>query len=112
MKLFLILLPFLILVLVNASHPKPSHNYQADKCTRYCHDKKCMHFEQKRMLLQQKSKSWVLMYKIYKKNIALLHENRLGLSYYAINLLIYAIGFPLIMTVLLWGAIRKTNLRA
>ncbi len=44
---------------------------------------------------------------LYNKNIVWLHNNPFGLSYRAINLIIYVFGIPLFMALLLGNIIRK-----
>ena len=47
--------------------------------------------------------------RLYEKNIALLKENKLGLTYKEINLLIYVVVFPILSGVMLWGVLRKSR---
>lgn len=93
-----------IVVLVNQSHPASTHRYEENRCTRYCHDHECPHFEQK---LQAKNRLAQQINPIYRRTIIGLQQNALGWSYKSINLFIFVFGLPLITAVLLWNLIRK-----
>ena len=85
---------------VNECSPSPTHAYDKIDCTRYCHDKGCPHAADFRQDHPQLSR-------YYAANIQWLKKNPLGLSYQAINLLLYVIIAPLLMLLLFWGLIRK-----
>lgn len=97
-----ILLPFLFMVGINECSPSPTHAYDNVDCSRYCHDKGCPHASSFREDHPQLSSYYVA-------NIQWLKNNPLGMSYQAINLLIYVILAPLFMLLLFWGLIRKRH---
>ena len=100
----LVLLPFLIMVVVNETSEAPTFSYYSKKCTRYCHNHGCLHVYTKYDI---HSKGYLkAMDSLYKANIQWLKHNGLGLSYAEINLLLYVIVLPLLMLLLLWGAVR------
>ena len=104
----LLLTPFSIMVIVNETSNPPIDNFDQGQCTRYCHNIICKHTKEK-----YEANNNVIINKlesIYFSNISWLRNNNLGLSYKEINLLIYVFGIPLMMILLLWGAIRKKKL--
>lgn len=80
------------------------HRIDDYQCTRYCHDKGCIHYERN---IGSNSIFRKTAEKIYSKNIQLLHQNGMGLSYAEANLLIYVVLIPFFSAILLWGIIRK-----
>lgn len=101
--------PFLLILGINEySNNKPTNLLLKDMCSRYCHNHGCPHEIDK-----YKSKTWIQPYylplrKLYFSNINLLHVlGKGGLGYKIINLIVYVSILPLILTMLLWGAIRK-----
>ncbi len=102
-----ILAPFLIMFVVNESVNAPTTKNLKDKCTRYCHNVTCTHGNE---IYEKYAGTWfadTAKY-LYSKNIIWLHNNPFGLSYRAINLVIYVFGLPLIMALLLGNIIRKS----
>lgn len=98
--LFVISIPFLIMVVVNTYYNKPTAIYNSEICTRVCHNKVCKHFETK--LKNKTNNSWaVKKFSLYRKNIQWLKNNPLGLNYVQMNILLYVILFPLICFLLL-----------
>jgi hypothetical protein len=96
------------MVIVNETSNPPIDNFDQGQCTRYCHNIICKHTKEK-----YEANNNVIINKlesIYFSNISWLRNNNLGLSYKEINLLIYVFGIPLMMILLLWGAIRKKKL--
>ncbi len=103
--LSILLLPIVLMVWVNAVGGSPSHERQEQRCTRYCHDKGCVHHKRQ---LDSESSNWTLfLHELYQQNIQLLKHNPFGLGYAEMNILIYVILFPLIISLLSWGLIRK-----
>ena len=102
----LILLPFIIMYIVNTSVNKPNTKNLPDKCTRYCHNVTCTHGNE---IYEKYGGTWFAdtAKSLYTKNIVWLHDNPFGLSYRAINLIIYVFAMPLIMALLLGNIIRK-----
>jgi len=94
--IILILLSGLFMFGVNRSGAKPSSKYDAKKCTRFCHNHQCLHFN-------NKLKTSIL------PPINLLKNNTLNLSYQEINLLVYVLILPIILLILLYGIIRKST---
>jgi hypothetical protein len=105
--LLLACFPFILMVLVNETSEPYTFEYRKDKCTRYCHNHSCPHTTEK--YKNNKSSTFSAFEKIYTGNIGWLKNNGMGLSYKEINLLLYAGLTPLIMTLLLWGALRKQS---
>lgn len=104
--LFLIvLIPTLSIIGVNEFSRAPSHQYEASHCTRACHDKGCKHYRKR---VETKAVSGRLT-KLYVANIRWLKQNPLGLSYQAMNLLLYVFISPLLILLLIWGLIRKKD---
>ena len=99
--IILLFLPIVLAVIVNETSPAPSHDFQAEQCTRYCHDHGCKH------LSPDSKQSWVG--KLYIANINWLKHNPAGLSYQTINVLLYVILAPILIILLFWGVMRKGN---
>ncbi|MCI5057825.1 MAG: hypothetical protein MRY83_17055 [Flavobacteriales bacterium] len=96
---------FIAMLGVNWGH-KGSHDYDPNQCSRYCHDKGCYHIEKK--FSDSTGENWFkLGSEVYRKNILLLKNNGLGLSYKEINLLIYVLLLPIIAFLLLFNLVRK-----
>ena len=102
----LVLLPILLMAIVNGVHQTPPTGYLEDKCSRYCHNITCKHAIEKQGTEKPMTKFTL---RLYEKNIALLKENKLGLTYKEINLLIYVVVFPILSGVMLWGVLRKSR---
>lgn len=102
--LLLLVLPFLVIIVVNETAPDATHEYAEDICTRYCHDKGCLHWQ-----LNVNSSFQLLVRKVYVSNIALLKNNLLGWSYTVCNLVVYVFFFPGLALLLLYGLIRRRN---
>jgi glycine cleavage system regulatory protein len=96
--------------LVNASASEPGTEYLANRCSRYCHNHGCPHIEQKIEMHKGQYPILLKLKSIYDGNIALLHNNGMGLSYQQANLLIYVLLSPALMLILLWLAIRKRKI--
>ena len=104
--LILVIAPFLIMIVVNEMHETPSVKRET-RCSRYCHNNGCPHIKEQ---LKKNPSSWKKMIKkTFDWNVGALHKNSIGLSYQKINILIYILLFPLVMAILLWGAIRKST---
>ncbi|MEL6588463.1 MAG: hypothetical protein AAFQ87_24355 [Bacteroidota bacterium] len=103
--ILMILSPVLCIVGVNEFSRTPSHQYEASHCTRYCHDKGCKHYRQR---VETEVISGNLT-KLYVANIRWLKQNPLGLSYQAMNLLLYVFIAPLLILLLIWGLIRERD---
>ncbi|MEL6719899.1 MAG: hypothetical protein AAFP82_14395 [Bacteroidota bacterium] len=89
---------------INLTGIIPTHEYLKEQCTRYCHDHHCIHFEAK-LNTQDSFASKIQL--TYQTTIQMLKHNPLGLSYQTINLLIFVIGFPLLIFLLSFNLIRK-----
>ncbi|MFL5753962.1 MAG: hypothetical protein ACJ76F_11185 [Bacteroidia bacterium] len=105
---FIVLLPFVFLVLVNSFSSAPTFAYRVDQCTRYCHNKGCRHFNDK--LSAEKNSSWLSKkaFEFYSWNISALKKNFLGISYRDMNLLLYVVFLPLLLLLLTYTGFRKT----
>jgi len=103
--LAIIALPFLVMVIVNESMSTPKWEYTETKCSRYCHNKGCSHTIDK-YNSDDLTETQVKMARLYNANIVWLKKNPLGLSYQAMNILLYVIVFPLLLYLLLWGLVR------
>ncbi|MEM1009929.1 MAG: hypothetical protein AAGJ35_13105 [Myxococcota bacterium] len=90
-----------VMVLVNRQAPEPTHQRLETRCSRFCHDRYCPHFEAKT------GKGHRLLRTLYKKNIALLKANGVGLTYEEANLLVYVVLAPMVLGLLFWLALRK-----
>lgn len=100
----LVITPFLIMVIVNEAREQPSAKKEI-KCSRYCHNHSCPHFRKK---LKANPSDWnKKIKKSFDRDVTALHKNPLSLSYQNINILVYVLGFPTIMAILLWGVLRK-----
>ncbi|MCI4671033.1 MAG: hypothetical protein MRZ79_23045 [Bacteroidia bacterium] len=86
---------------VNASQPKATHQFDPNKCTRFCHDKGCPHFERRKNSFPD----WAVS--LYQSNISMLKNNVFGLSYREANVLLYVLLVPILSLTLLWGLLRK-----
>jgi hypothetical protein len=104
--LSLISLPFLLLILVNTFSPQPGSLKDANKCSRYCHNKGCVHFE-KKMNRENSSFLSTGAFRFYRWNISALKNNFLGLSYRDMNLFLYVIFLPGIMIILCWTGFKN-----
>ena len=99
--LLLLLIPVLTIVVTNELSPAPTTTYQEGKCTRYCHNKACLHTEENRLTNGLSS--------IYQGNIHWLKYNPVGIDYEEMNIVVYVLLYPLLVIVLLWGLIRKRH---
>lgn len=97
-RLLIIVIPILLMILINESSEKNTHKFLKEKCTRHCHNISCKHHNTTGF------KNY-----LYQKNILLLKQNNLGLSYKQVNILVYVIGFPLIILLLFFNLIRTKN---
>ncbi len=86
---------------------QPTYDLLEDKCSRYCHNNGCTHYAEKYNDNRNEFPIIEKMKNLYAWNIRWLKNNPLGLSYAAMNILLYVILAPTLMTLLLWGAIRK-----
>lgn len=104
--LTLIITPFLIMFVVNTSVNNPTTQNLEDKCSRYCHNVSCSHGN---LAYEEYAGTWVAdtAKSLYTANILWLRKNSFGLSYRAVNLVIYVFGLPLLMAILLGNIIRK-----
>ena len=105
--LLLVLSPFIIVIVVNSTMNKPTDLLLENQCSRYCHNNGCPHVESK---LEKHATQYPMLSRlkgIYDMNIALLHQNGMGMSYQQANLFIYVLLLPSLMVLLLWGALRK-----
>lgn len=93
-----LLAPMLLVILVNESHPDMSHEYLPDQCSRYCHDHACPHAD-----LSPRQQQ------LYAANLSWLTNNPFGLSYQAVNLLIYVLLLPFLILFFLWTLLRKRH---
>lgn len=105
--LFLVIMPFLFVVIINENPlvPNRTSKYNQDYCTWYCHNVTCLHFK-----MSYNNNSTVFKEtnkKIFDLYVNSLHGNLLGLNYRNINLLIFIILIPLIASLLVWNLIRK-----
>ncbi len=91
-----------LMVLINESSSAPHHRYDPGRCTRYCHDHECQH-------VAADSEVAALLADAYQQHILWLRHNPLGLSYQAMNLLVYLLLIPVLFLGLLWGIIRPKN---
>lgn len=114
--ILIVISPFLLMIIVNSIMGTSHHKFEEKRCTRYCHDKGCIHYVDKnrRNSIQGVNSNYTLrlqnwVEKIYMKNIELLHHNRMGLSYAVANILIYVIIIPFLCALLLWNLIRKNG---
>ena len=101
----LLVLPFIVMAMVNKLSEAPTSQYKKDKCSRYCHTISCKHVAEK--YKNNESSEMKTAADLYKSTIFLLRKNGLGLGYKEMNLFIYVGLAPLLMSVLLWTAIRK-----
>lgn len=109
MKALLFLFSLLLLLLaityiINLTGIKPTNEYLSDQCTRYCHNSHCPHFEQK---VEAKNSLALKIQPAYQTAIRALKQNPMGLSYTAINLLIFVVGFPALIFFLFFNLLRK-----
>lgn len=93
--------------MVNTTMGTSHHSLDEKECTRYCHDKGCPHYVERQQGRRTSSSLLIFVEKLYTKNIKLLHNNGMGLSYVEANILIYVILIPFFSAILLWGIIRK-----
>ena len=103
--LFLVLFTLGSAILVNSFSAKPSFEYNKEQCTRYCHNKGCVHFQNS---ISNETKGSTIV-SLYWANIRWLKNNPLGLSYQQMNLFFYVFVTPLLVIVLLWGLFRKSH---
>lgn len=106
--LLVILIPFVFLIVVNSFSSPPTYSYVEDKCSRYCHNQGCPHFEKKlkdgkNRLLSEPA------FRFYQWNISALKNNFLGISYRDMNLLLYVIFLPLLMVLLAYTGFKKVT---
>ena len=95
----------MVMIVVNESIPTPTFEYDETKCSRHCHNNGCYHTRDKysdEVISDTQRK----MASLYRANIEWLGKNPLGLSYAAMNILLYVILAPLIMSFLLWKLIK------
>ena len=106
--LVIVFIPFFIVILVNETNTTPSFSVNKNQCTRACHSKGCIHFNEK--LKKDSQSSFVTRhYDTYKKNIIWLKNNPFNLSYVQINLLLYVIIFPIVSIVLFWRLLKRPS---
>ncbi len=103
--LFLISTPFLFMVLVNETSGPPTEKYRRDRCTRYCHSVGCLHTVEK--YKDGSSPYGKSAEQVYNTAIAWLGNKETGMNYREMNLLVFVLGMPLLMSILLWELIRK-----
>jgi len=97
----LILFSLAVIITVNETSPLPTRELSQKNCTRHCHDKGCIHYQEEEVS--------PFLLSVYKQNIYWLKQNPFGLSYKEMNLLLYVIIAPFLIIVLLWGLIRKKH---
>lgn len=102
---FILLSPILLISLVNESNLPVSNEFSKERCTRYCHNVKCFHFEKK--LNSKPSNLNKTIHFLVEKNIDLLKKNPFGLDYKSMNLLVYILLFPTLIFLLLFNLFRK-----
>ncbi|BDD05698.1 hypothetical protein [Aureibacter tunicatorum] len=109
MRVILILLAcvFSVLILVNEIAAPQISAFEESKCTRYCHNVVCKHQLIKHGDAEHGNLFWKVMFSLYRKNILMLRENPLGLTYEQMNLLVYVIIVPAIALLLLINLLRK-----
>lgn len=105
--LLCLIIPFVVMVIVNSSLPKPSTKQNTQQCTRYCHNHSCLHFNQRFVKVKENIPDAEKLRKLYVGNIQWLHQNGIGLSYQNANLFIYVVLFPCLSLLLIWGLLRK-----
>jgi len=93
-----------VLFLVNLTGIMPISEYLKDRCTRYCHHSHCPHFEAK---VEAKHSLALKIQPAYQNAIYALKHNSLNLSYAMINLLVFVIGFPVLILSLSFNLLRK-----
>ncbi len=93
--------PFLVLVAVNEAMGPSHHRYDPARCTRYCHDHGCPHVQQRYDFKNDTAARFAKQ--VYDANIRAL--GRGGVSYANMNLLVYVVLFPLLVSLLLLGAL-------
>ena len=103
----LLLSAVLMMFVVNKQGQVPTNQYNVEECTRYCHNVACPHFKRNFDTYQNQLPIAKSFRETYWGNIRALKQNAIGLSYQQINLLIYIIGFPMLTSLLTWGAFRK-----
>jgi hypothetical protein len=95
------------MILVNESREVPVYEYNPSQCTRYCHNVGCIHTSQKYQ--QDSSPSVGKAIEAYRDVINWLGHNGSGLSYKEMNLALFVGFFPVGISLLLWGIIRKRS---
>jgi hypothetical protein len=98
-------LPFATVAAVDVSYG-PSTHATAERCTRACHDRGCVHLGQKVDLERPAARAAEAL---YLANIRALRGPSMG--YRDTNLAVYLLGFPAIGGVLLWGALWRRPTR-
>jgi len=85
--------------------PNRTNKYVKQYCTFYCHNVTCNHwknsYKQNPTTLKKMNKN------IFDWYVQSLHNNKLGLNYGSINLLVFLIGYPLLGIFLVWNLIKK-----
>ena len=111
--LMIVMLPFILVIGVNASHNTPSNLQHHNNCTRYCHNVRCLHFQNAYNKTKQSGGYSEILYRFmskkYSASIQALKTQPMGLSYQQLNLVVFVGIFPVLMSGLLWGLIRKRN---
>ncbi|MEM8526723.1 MAG: hypothetical protein AAGG68_18935 [Bacteroidota bacterium] len=100
----IVLLAVLTTAVVNFTGKNPTHEYSKDHCTRYCHDRHCPHFKAK---VVDKNSLALNIQPAYQTAIRALKYNPIGLSYTTINLLVFVLGFPVLIFFLSFNLWRK-----
>jgi len=103
--LLFIVVPIGIMIGINEASATPTHRFNTEACTRYCHDHECRHFTAR----DQEQVIPTVLQRLYASNIALLQSQPFGLNYRETNLLVYIIILPFFLILGLWGIIRKGN---
>ncbi|WP_452602030.1 hypothetical protein [Pontimicrobium sp. MEBiC06410] len=104
--LAIVSIPFFIVILINETRETPSNSINREYCTRACHNKGCIHFNE--LLKNDNQSSFATRhFDIYKKNIAWLKQNPFKFSYAQMNLLLYVIIFPIVSIFLLWRLTKR-----
>ena len=105
--LIIMALPFLLMGFINEmiNVPKRTNNYTQEDCSWYCHNVTCKHW--KKSYNQDPTKLKLMHKKIFDWYVNSLHDNKLGLNYSNINLLVFLIVYPSIGGLLLWNLVRK-----
>lgn len=101
----LIVIPLGIMVYINGYGATPTHGFDPEVCTRYCHDHECRHF----MAMNKEQAVPPVLHRVYDSNIAWLQSRPFGLGYQEANILLYIIVLPIFLVLGLWGVIHRRN---